>query len=392
MTPEKLARDIALEGKQRMPLRNAQPGLRWVRNGIRFGEGTRPAGERIRERCRRAGSEIGDRGRCNHRIDQAQCAGKPARNRGLQGEELAIDRGERNTIARTHRTVHLAREESQSTASRPRRASATRRETGAKKLENPAIALVGLGDERRISAERPIDEEINVLCFEAAEIVMNLGRSRRGERLGSEAPCLVIEQPGRWLGNPLVGERDHQGRSALGSRDDTGSHPHPSGAPALQGREIVVEREREAAARSDDDLDPAVEVAVDHQVDDVDQISGCGPGQLVVKKYDRMVGVGAECGHGVSSLHRSAEEPRARQTADVCGKMKWAAFGGFSRVSSRGGRLVQQLPRSAQAVVATGITPTVAVAIPPRSRLPWPSAPARHSDHGGRNETRAHQR
>ena len=72
--------------------------------------------------------------------------------------------------------------------------------------------------------------------------------------------------------------------------------------------------------------------------------------------------------------------------------MKWAAFGGFSRVSSRGGRLVQQLPRSAQAVVATGITPTVAVAIPPRSRLPWPSAPARHSDHGGRNETRAHQR
>ena len=182
MTPEKLARDIALEGKQRMPLRNAQPGLRWVRNGIRFGEGTRPAGERIRERCRRAGSEIGDRGRCNHRIDQAQCAGKSARNRGLQGEELSIDGGERNTIAGTHRTVHLAREESQSTASRPRRASATRLDTGAEKLEDPAIALVRVGNERRISAERPIDKEIDMLSLEAAQIVMDLCRPRHGER------------------------------------------------------------------------------------------------------------------------------------------------------------------------------------------------------------------
>ena len=30
----------------------------------------------------------------------------------------------------------------------------------------------------------------------------------------------------------------------------------------MQGREIVVERQREAAARSDDDLDPAVEITV----------------------------------------------------------------------------------------------------------------------------------
>ena len=105
----------------------------------------------------------------------------------------------------------------------------------------------------------------------------------------------------------------------------------------MQGREIVVERQREAAGRGDDKLDAEVEITADHQVDDVDQISRCLPGQFGIKKYDGVVAMGAECGghQGSSLLHRNAGEPQTRQTKNGCGKMARASFGGLSRVSSR---------------------------------------------------------
>ena len=81
---------------------------------------------------------------------------------------------------------------------------------------------------------------------------------RNPQGLGGEAACLVIEQASAGLGNAFIGERDHQRRSTLRSRDDTRGNPHPSGAPALQGGEIVVEGLGEAAGRRDDQLDAAV--------------------------------------------------------------------------------------------------------------------------------------
>ena len=106
MTAEELARDIAVEGKQRMPLGDPEPSLARVRNRIGLGERARATGDRVRARCRRTGSEIGDGGRSGHSVDEAQRAGKSARDRKLQGKQLAIDGAERHTIPGTGSGVH----------------------------------------------------------------------------------------------------------------------------------------------------------------------------------------------------------------------------------------------------------------------------------------------
>ena len=112
-------------------------------------------------------------------------------------------------------------DELQSAAGRTQPASATGADTGAKQLENAAIAMVGVGDEGWICGERPIDQEVDMLRFETAEIVVEVCRCRGGERRGGEAACLVIEQPSARLGNPFVGNRKHERRSTLCSREMT---------------------------------------------------------------------------------------------------------------------------------------------------------------------------